>query len=218
MPNDLNLQLSQRVSVALVFVMLAMAMLLAVYWHGYFLTPLFALVFFLLSRYWVDGTGADTRPKSVIATMTVALGTIVALAYRFDMLMLIPPVLLGYILLFLKHRYSRADKRSSKVIGVFLGMYLLAMVALVLTYLPGNIFVFAFFAVVLLLVVLNGQFYIFLAGKRGRMFAMAAIPFHLLYHLYNGISFSIGLARHSWRSLQHRFLQQRKPVLSDDRG
>jgi GT2 family glycosyltransferase len=38
MPNDLNLQLSQRVSVALMFLMLGAAAALAVYWQGYFLT------------------------------------------------------------------------------------------------------------------------------------------------------------------------------------
>jgi hypothetical protein len=29
---------------------------------------------------------------------------------------------------------------------------------------------------------------------------MAAVPFHLLYHFYNGISFIVGLARYAWRS------------------
>jgi glycosyltransferase involved in cell wall biosynthesis len=51
MPNDLNVQLSQRVSVALVFLMLVVSALVAVYWRGYFLTPLFATVLLLLSRY-----------------------------------------------------------------------------------------------------------------------------------------------------------------------
>ena len=47
-----------------------------------------------------------------------------------------------------------------------------------------------------LLGVLNSQFYIFLAGQRGVAFMLAAIPFHLLYHFYNGVSFIAGLARH----------------------
>jgi hypothetical protein len=45
------------------------------------------------------------------------------------------------------------------------------------------------------LVLLNNQFYLFLAAKRGRLFAVAAIPFHLLYHFYNGVSFTVGLCR-----------------------
>ena len=54
------------------------------------------------------------------------------------------------------------------------------------------------------LVVLNNQFYLFLAAKRGRGFAVAAIPFHLLFHFYNGISFGAGLLRFGWRNLTGR--------------
>jgi hypothetical protein len=53
-------------------------------------------------------------------------------------------------------------------------------------------------------VILNNEFYIFLAAKRGKLFAVAAVPFHLLYHLYNGISFLVGLYRHSARVLVAR--------------
>src|SRR5215472_13049705 len=52
MPNDLNIQLSQRVSVALVFLLVGLTSLVAIYWRGYFLIPLFAAILMLLSRYW----------------------------------------------------------------------------------------------------------------------------------------------------------------------
>ena len=65
MPNDLNLQLSQRVSVALVYLMLGCAALCAIYWRSYFLTPLFAFLFFLLSRYWMDAA----RPAFLVLTV-----------------------------------------------------------------------------------------------------------------------------------------------------
>jgi len=51
--------------------------------------------------------------------------------------------------------------------------------------------------VLLFVVLLNLPFYSFLARRRGFLFALAAIPFHLLYHFYNGISFGIGLLRWS---------------------
>ena len=44
-------------------------------------------------------------------------------------------------------------------------------------------------------VALNFQFYFFLARRRGVLFALAAIPLHLLYHFYNGLSFGIALLR-----------------------
>jgi len=59
-------------------------------------------------------------------------------------------------------------------------------------------YLFAFVAVLAILGLLNSQFYIFLAGKRGMLFMLAAVPFHLLYHFYNGISFLIGTARYYW--------------------
>jgi len=37
---------------------------------------------------------------------------------------------------------------------------------------------------------------LFLAARRGRLFALAAVPFHLLFHFYNGLSFLIGALRH----------------------
>ena len=52
----------------------------------------------------------------------------------------------------------------------------------------------------IILIAINSQFYVFLAAKRGRLFALAAVPFHLLYHFYNGISFVIGLVRYSFLS------------------
>ena len=50
MPNDLNLQLSQRVSVALVYLLVAVALAVAIRWKGYILIPGYVAVFLLLSR------------------------------------------------------------------------------------------------------------------------------------------------------------------------
>jgi hypothetical protein len=53
-------------------------------------------------------------------------------------------------------------------------------------------------------VILKGYFFVFLAEKRGGMFAVGAIPMYLLYHFYNGISFLIGLMRHYGRRVFSR--------------
>jgi len=54
MPNDLNIQLSQRVSVALVFILIGLSGFTALKWGGYFLAPLFAIVLMLLARWWAE--------------------------------------------------------------------------------------------------------------------------------------------------------------------
>ena len=56
-------------------------------------------------------------------------------------------------------------------------------------------FVYWGIAVLLSVIALNFPFYCFLAHRRGVPFALAAIPLHLLYHFYNGLSFGIALLR-----------------------
>ncbi len=67
MPNDLNLELSQRVSVALAFLLLGICVAASIYWRGYFLTPLLALLIFLLSQYWLE-SASGPRSKLVLIT------------------------------------------------------------------------------------------------------------------------------------------------------
>jgi GT2 family glycosyltransferase len=197
-PNDLNLQLSQRVSVAVVFLLLMAATAMAIRWHGYFLVPLFALVFVLLGRYWVD-VASRQRGRSATVILTVCMAAIMALAYVYHMRALAPLVVFAYLLLFLQHRYAHRPDPQPWLIAGFVAIYTFLFLAFVVTYIPRGPLDTIFSLLLLTVVILNGHFYLFLARKRGRLFALAAIPLHLLYHFYNGISFSIGLLRHLWR-------------------
>jgi glycosyltransferase involved in cell wall biosynthesis len=203
MPNDLNLQLSQRVSVALAFVCVGVALLMTLYWGGYFLTPVFAVLLFLMGRFWLDAEGSPQGFRSFLG-MGFGFGLLAVMAWRHQMEAIVPPVILGYVLLFLRHRYGDTDSYRSPAASLLYVLYLLLTVLFIATYLPGNPLVAALFLCLLLLVFLNNQFYLFLAAKRGKAFAVAAVPFHLLYHFYNGISFGAGLLRHLWRSLTAR--------------
>lgn len=212
LPDDLNVQLSQRLSVALVFLMLGIAALTAVRWHGYFLTPLFALVFFLLGRYWVDPAGRPSLTGLVCLSATI--GGIAWLAIRMDMAELLYPVVLGYVLLFLRHRFAYATYSRRRLTGALLGAYMALTIVFILHYLPNHYLVFGFFTMLAVLIALNLKFYLFLAAKRGRLFAASAVPFHLLYHFYCGIAFIVGLARH----LLHRIFSTNKGRLKGTHG
>ena len=203
MPNDLNLELSQRVSVALVFVLMGVTTAAAIFWGWYFLTPLMAVVFFLLARYWVE-SASEGGSRGALLVMTVATGVIIWQAWLNHMKGILPPLLLGYLLLFLRHRYAYTDPKRRRWSGFILGAYIAGTLAFMISHFPAHKLIFAFFLVVAVIVVLNTQFYFFLAARQGRVFALAALPFHLLYHLYNGISFVVGLTRFTWRSLWHR--------------
>jgi len=203
MPNDLNLELSQRVSVALAFLLMGVALAATLVWGWYFLTPLVAVLMFLLARYWVEGA-SERRSPAVVAAMTIATGVIVWRAMTHDMPGIVPPLLLGYLLLFLRHRYAYSDPRRRRWSGFLLAAYIVGALGLMFSYFPAHILIFTFFVIAAAIVVLNTQFYFFLAARQGRVFALAAIPFHLLYHLYNGLSFFVGLLHYGWRSFFHR--------------
>jgi len=201
MPNDLNLQISQRVSVALAFLLLLTALGIAVYFQGYALTPLLGLLLFYMARYWIDPEdSAPSRFRFVF--MTAGMIALVVLAEAHQMLPIIPPIVLGYLALFLRHRYSSPQSRYGRIASFVFMAYAAVTTLFIVTYLPGHFLTLAFALVFITLLILNNEFYIFLAAKRGKPFAVAAIPFHLLYHFYNGISFSVGLIRHTWRSLR----------------
>ena len=203
MPNDLNLQVSQRISVALAFVSVGFALLLTVYWRGYFLTPVFALLLFVMGRFWLDSDGVPQGPKAFFG-LTAGFAVLVALAWNYHMMGVIPPVVLGYVLPFVRHRYALPEGKRAKVASLTMALFGVFSVLLILNYLPGSALLAGFILVLILLVILNNQFYLFLAARRGKAFALAAVPFHLLYHFYNGISFGAGLLRHSWRSWKRR--------------
>jgi glycosyltransferase involved in cell wall biosynthesis len=197
LPNDLNLQLSQRVSVALVFLLIVVAGAAAWYAGTSFILMLLTVLFLMLAQFEVETTW-QTQPKALIAT-TVLIVSIICLAYYNNTKLLIPPVLLAYALLFLRHRYSFTTLRRRRITGFVCGVYLAFVILFVAVYLPHHPLVFCFYLLLSILILLNSQFYVFLAGRTGRLLALAAIPFHLLFHFYNGLSFLIGGAKHLFR-------------------
>jgi hypothetical protein len=150
-----------------------------------------------LAQFGVESTW-KSQPKAVIGTL-VLVSSIVYLAYQNNSRWLIPPVLLAYALLFIRHRYAFISARRRKITGFFCGGYLLFVMLFVLVYLPHHPLVFCCYLVLSVIILLNTQFYVFLAGRTGRLLGLAAIPFHLLFHFYNGISFIIGIVRHVFR-------------------
>ncbi|HKA01394.1 MAG TPA: hypothetical protein VKE70_33000, partial [Candidatus Solibacter sp.] len=171
-----------------------------------FLTPLFGAVLIVLSRYWVDAT--VSRNRWAIGVMTGSMAAITALCYAYHMLSLIPPIVLAYGVLFLRHRHTQPNRKRMRALVMAVGLYAVAAILSTVVYLPRSWVLLVVFSLVLAIVALNGQFYVFLAERRGGVFAVAAIPFHLLYHFYNGVSFGIGVARYLWKSA---FASKRTP-------
>jgi glycosyltransferase involved in cell wall biosynthesis len=201
MPNDLNLQISQRVSIGLVYVILAYSAIHAFRWGGHSLVPLFAILFILLSAFWADG--AEHRSLGVCTVMIGGAAAIVFVAWHIHMRALIPLVVTSVPLLFLRHRYD-SRVRWRRLNRWFNWLYVFGVVAVSMLYLHDRKFIVTVVSCALVIGTLNNGFYIFLAEKRGRLFALAAFPFHLLYHFYNGVSFVMGSLLWSVRLLRGR--------------
>jgi hypothetical protein len=199
MPNDLNLELSQRVSVALVFLLVGLAGVMALLGGAYLLIPPVAVLFLMLGRWWGGEVSERPRPRSAYIVLNCIVAAIAYLGYSQKMYGLIPLVVVSPALLAMRHRYSKEDRMRGlkRWLGI---VYICGLVAMAVHYLPAHHLVLACFVVLMLLGLLNSQFYIFLAAYRGLSFTLAAIPFHLLYHFYNGVSFLIGAVRHMWRT------------------
>jgi glycosyltransferase involved in cell wall biosynthesis len=193
MPNDLNLRISQRISVALACLLGCLAGWSAIKGGAFFLFPLFVTFFILLAYFWLDYSGPK---RQVISWMMIAVvGAIATLAYQRRLLMMIPLVFLAWVALFARHRYAYPYSSWHRRTGVIVGGYCFAVLAFVWIYLPVHPMGTVFLVVLLTLVALNKQFYLFLAGARGKLFALAAIPFHLLYFASSGMAFLLASLR-----------------------
>jgi glycosyltransferase involved in cell wall biosynthesis len=214
MPNDLNLELSQRVSVALAFLLIGLSTAASLFWGWYFVAPFMAVLFLLLGACWLEPF--RRRPsKAVLAVMFATLGFISWQAWVVGMVGILPPLYLAIILLFLRHRYAFHHERARKITGIAVGLYIFGAMAFMIQRLPAHKLIFAVSLVASVIVVLNSRFYLFLAARQGRLFALAAIPFHLLYHFYNGLSFLAGCMHYYWSRFWER-APKPAPVLSGD--
>lgn len=203
MPDDLNIQISQRVSVAVMFLLVALA-LFAAFRHGeFFLVPAFVLLFLVLGRYWAEfSSGTGSKTAKLVSTGAFTL--VMAQSWLAGFTSLVPMLAVAGLLLIVRHRYHCQSVRERNLMRLALGLVIGCCAAFALRELPSDPLIQGCFLLLAVAVALNNQFYLFLAEKRGPTFAAAAVPFHLLYHLYNGISFIVGTLSHARGKLSHK--------------
>jgi GT2 family glycosyltransferase len=196
MPNDLNLQMTQRVSVALAFALMCSVVAGAVWYGGLFLVPLMGILFFLLGHYWVDAPG-----KRVALSMSVVLWLTVALAWWNNMTALAPALVTSYVLLIVRHKFFYSNLRRQRMSGIVYGLFVVCAVLFTLRFLPAHPIIYAVYILVLAIAALNFRFYAFLGTTWGWLYTLSAIPLHFLHHLCNGVSFVIGIGSYAWKAL-----------------
>jgi glycosyltransferase involved in cell wall biosynthesis len=203
MPNDLNLRWHQRVSVALVGLLLIIT-LLAVGSHGAsFLTPLLGAGLLVLGSYWViEALKKDGR--LVRFALAGFLGAFIALASSQALDYLVPPVLVAYVLLFLREGFTRKAKRLRRWSGLAYGAYAGSALLYLIAQMPAAPAVGGFLLLLAAVVGLNLRFYLFLFSRIGNLTGMATVPFHLLYHFYSGLSFALATLQFHYERFQSR--------------
>jgi hypothetical protein len=201
MPNDLNLQLSQRLSVALAYLTVVVAALCSFTFGRYFLVPVISLLFFILSRYWLEA-GWERRSTVGVASIAGLVVGLAALATTHFMEELVPLLILCPILAFARPYYKNLDSHLRRWSRSVFAVFLAAAFLFVLDRLPEDWMVLIFFVMLAGIVVLNYRFYDFLRHKKGIFFALAAMPFHALFYFYSGLAFLAGTTRYYWRSVR----------------
>lgn len=199
MANDLNLRVSHRFSVGLAFLLFAFGMAAVFSCRGLFVAPLLAGILMALAGYWV-GSGSS-RGNATNIGFTGLLAALCGLAYSEHLLLLIPPVLLGHLLLLIRARYACPTGTGGKAIGLGYAACLLASISFIVRALPARLPVFCFCATALVLLAINSRFYGYLTRRMGWRQTLAALPFHFLFYFYSGAAFLAGLWLYSWRGI-----------------
>ena len=203
LPDDLNVQVSQRISIVLMYLLLLSVLALAIHFQGVFVVPLLCVTFLLISNDWLFGSSSSASRSRPLVWTGAALGVSILLVYWQQMLLLIPALLTALAGLFVQHRFltGRATGKANKVCSALLGLAIAASAIYILSRLPRHPMLVVPSLLLLAVLSLNTRLYVFLTRRRGLWFTLAAIPLHLLYHFYNGISVVAGTALYWWRKM-----------------
>jgi hypothetical protein len=139
-------------------------------------------------------TGVIKRDR-VLAVGTLVLATSV-LAQSLGETWVIPLTLSVLPLLFVRHWLASRELSATRAVSKICAAYILIAGVIVLFRFSHPV-AYGFYLTLSLLVLLNFPFYWFLAERMGKLNALAAIPFHLLFYLYSGFSFLAGLIKYA---------------------
>lgn len=198
LPNDLNLRLSQRMCALLLCGMLLGTAIAAFFDAVAVLVPLLASLSLLVVGYWRwrDGLPPAMSPKA--AGLTYLLFATIALVALFTgnaaLLLLLAPALVATLA---GHHAFRGNAPWGRGFFGIVVLGFTAAVALLLLKLPVWLLALVVLSA-LLIVVLNYRLYAFFAQRRGVIFAIAVVPFQLLYYFYSVVALAVGTGLYAW--------------------
>lgn len=193
MPNDLNLESSQRWSALFIGILLMFMTASALFHRQVILLPILLCLFWSMLQCWqwheqLDQFEVDWRSFLKISFLCVVF---VGLALRLGLLNYLPPILVLLGIVIAGPWLTRRSQFWRQAIFSLMMIVIVIVTLQVVTTYP--LWLTAFVFVILgIFVLFNRRFYTFFKQKRGMMFAIAVIPFHMLYFLYSMAAFALG--------------------------
>ena len=192
-PNDLNLESSQRWSALCIGLLLTLMAASALFYRQVFFVPVVLGLFWCLLQCWQWGAKfqqfrMDWRSLPGIGFFLAAL---VGLAAWLGFLKYLPVILVLFAIVLAGPWLTRRSQFWREAVFSLMMIAILAIMVQVITTYP---FWLAVLIVSLLgiFILFNRKFYAFFKEKRGMMFAIAVVPFHMLYFLYSMVAFGMG--------------------------
>jgi glycosyltransferase involved in cell wall biosynthesis len=192
-PNDLNLESSQRWSALFIGILLLFMAASAIIHHQMVLLPiLFCLLWLTLQSWqWQEQLGQFYVGRRSFLGISILFALFASLAFWFGAVKFLIPILLLFGIVVAGQWFARRGRFWRSATFAFMMIIIgISMLQIVLTY-PVWLITLAFLTLGIF-ILLNRQFYAFFSEKRGIMFAITVIPFHLLYFLYSMFAFALG--------------------------
>ncbi len=200
-PRDLNLRLSQRISGLLVYVLL-FHLGLTTFFHNIVILPMLAALSLVVVSYWNSSDNAPPlrrigRPAEVLSYFLLV--AIAGAAIYLGLTRLVIPI--GMLVFGVLAGRMLPNWGAAWRNGLFATLVLGLVASLLITVWSFEIWLWVpLLTIALFIFLLNYKFYAFFARKRGVMFALAVVPFHLLYYFYSVASFVLGVGLYAWNT------------------
>jgi GT2 family glycosyltransferase len=193
MPNDLNLRMSQRLSVLLMAALVPLGAIALLSSAAQVLLGLCLIAYVAFASFFTGAALIRNRDR-LIAVLTLAAG-IAFLSFHAGIPWIIPVAAAVHPLIWLRTWMAKRGGLERKTVDLAAAVYLSSMLAVGLASI-SNPLLFSIWGILAAVVLLNLDFYLFLGSRLGGIESIAAIPFHLLFHLYSGYAMVAGVVKH----------------------
>jgi glycosyltransferase involved in cell wall biosynthesis len=219
LPNTLNLKISQRISAILASILL---LFIGVnLWRPDFLLFLAIVNIFLFTVGlwdWEKGLHQFRTVPQKILSLTSLIGLTAIAAYLLQHLILLPGLAVLAIVTVSAAYLPVTRPRLAKSMFFVMIAITLATAAFTMAQLPYFVII-PIFSLLLIIVCLNFNLYLFYTRTRGLIFAIAALPFQLFYYIYSALSFAYTGILHYWKKLfkpKNSLVAKSSPRLSEN--